>query len=79
MVPSACARFRLAFNILLTYEEEQNTMPTTLPLIEPIQLSESLFNMDGISEDTMTEHQAMYERLVKRYNDIVNVLGQVNR
>ncbi len=54
-------------------------MPTTLPLIEPIQLSNKLFNMDGISEDTMTEHQTMYERFVTRYNDIVTVLGQVHR
>ncbi len=54
-------------------------MPTTLPLIEPMQLGERLFTMDGISEETMTEHQAMYERFVKRYNDIVTVLGQVTR
>lgn len=54
-------------------------MPTTLPLIEPMQLSERLFHMDGISEDTINEHQAMYERYVKRYNDIVTVLGQVHR
>ncbi len=54
-------------------------MSTTLPLIEPIQLSENLFNLDGISEDTMTEHQAMYERFVQRYNEIVTILGQVNR
>lgn len=54
-------------------------MPTILPLIEPIQLSEAVFNLDGISETTMTEHQTMYERFVRRYNEIVTVLGQVNR
>ena len=52
-------------------------MPTTLPLLEPIRLDERLFGLDGISEDTITEHQTMYERFVKRYNDIVTVLGQV--
>jgi Fe-Mn family superoxide dismutase len=54
-------------------------MPTTLPLIEPMQLSSKLFNMNGISEETMNEHQGMYERFVKRYNDIALVLAQVNR
>ena len=54
-------------------------MPTTLPLLEPIRLEERLFGMDGISEETINEQQNMYERFVKRYNDIVTVLGQVNR
>jgi Fe-Mn family superoxide dismutase len=54
-------------------------MPKTLPLLQPIQLKESLFEMDGISERTIQEHQAMYERFIKRYNDIANLLEQVNR
>lgn len=54
-------------------------MPKTLPLLQPIQLKESLFEMDGISEKTIQEHQAMYERFIKRYNDIANLLDQVNR
>lgn len=52
-------------------------MPTTLPLLEPIRLDERLFGLDGISEDTITEQQTMYERFVKRHNDIITVLGQV--
>jgi Fe-Mn family superoxide dismutase len=54
-------------------------MPKALPLLQPIQLKESLFEMEGISERTVQEHQAMYERYIKRYNDIVNLLEQVNR
>ncbi|HEY7122749.1 MAG TPA: Fe-Mn family superoxide dismutase [Ktedonobacterales bacterium] len=54
-------------------------MPKTLPLLQPIQLKESLFEMDGISEQTIQQHQAMYERYIKRYNDIANLLDQVNR
>ncbi len=54
-------------------------MPKTLPLLQPIQLKESLFEMDGISEQTIQQHQAMYERFIKRYNDIANLLDQVNR
>jgi Fe-Mn family superoxide dismutase len=54
-------------------------MPTTLPLLEPIQLDNRLFEMDGISGDTITEQQKIYERFVTRYNDIVTVLGQVKR
>jgi Fe-Mn family superoxide dismutase len=52
-------------------------MPKTLPLLQPIRLKESLFEMDGISERTTQEHQTMYERFVKRYNDIANLLDQV--
>ncbi|HEY7350302.1 MAG TPA: superoxide dismutase [Ktedonobacterales bacterium] len=54
-------------------------MPTTLPLREPIQLSNKLFEMDGFSEDTMSEHQAIYEHFITRHNDIVTVLNQVKR
>ncbi len=54
-------------------------MPTTLALLEPIQLDNRLFEMDTISGDTMTEQQQIYERFVTRYNDIVTVLGQVKR
>jgi superoxide dismutase, Fe-Mn family len=54
-------------------------MPTTLPLLEPIQLDNRLFEMDGISDATMSEQKALYERFITRYNDIVTVLGQVKR
>jgi Fe-Mn family superoxide dismutase len=54
-------------------------MPTTLALLEPIQLDNRLFEMDSISGNTMTEQQQIYERFVTRYNDIVTVLGQVKR
>ena len=53
-------------------------MPT-LPLLQPIRLREALYDMDGISENTIKEHQAMYERFIKRYNDIVTLLGEVHR
>ncbi len=54
-------------------------MPTTLPLLQPIQLDNKLFELDGISDDTMNEQQAIYERFITRHNDIVTVLNQVKR
>jgi superoxide dismutase, Fe-Mn family len=54
-------------------------MTTTLPLLEPIQLPNKLFDLDSISEDTMNQHKAIYERFVTRHNDIAAVLNQVKR